>query len=329
MSVPIFQMVTVGILPSSLKKLYYRLKGAKIGKNVSLGLFSIINSKQIEIGDNSSIGPLTFINVKKFSIGKRVQIKMMVAIDTGEIIVDNDSIIMEQVTIGGMLTPRSVLNIGKRVKIFPFSFINPTDRIDIGDDVGVGGGNYIFTHSSWLSILDGYPVTFGPVKIGNKVWLPWRVFIMPNVTIGENTIIGANSTVTRSIPSNSLAFGSPAKVKYTDGSFLKKHSFEEKDQIVKNILKEFYEFRQYLGENLENTKILYEKKVSKIKNQDFNVYICLSAIDKKLRAVLNKENIVWFDLESKETIFSEKKIWKNVLEFFGRYGIRFSILDKN
>lgn len=52
----------------------------------------------------------------------------------------------------------------------------------------------------------------GDVNIGNYAWIGASVFINPGVDIGENTVIGANSVVTRSIPPHSIAAGVPAKV---------------------------------------------------------------------------------------------------------------------
>ena len=51
-----------------------------------------------------------------------------------------------------------------------------------------------------------------PVSIGNNVWLGSRVMVLKGVTIGDNSVIGAMSVVTRSIPANSLAIGAPARV---------------------------------------------------------------------------------------------------------------------
>lgn len=48
-----------------------------------------------------------------------------------------------------------------------------------------------------------------PVHIGRNCWIGAGVLIMPGVTIGDNTVIGAGSVVTKDIPSNVLAFGSP------------------------------------------------------------------------------------------------------------------------
>lgn len=51
-----------------------------------------------------------------------------------------------------------------------------------------------------------------PIIIGNNVWIGAHACILPGVTIGDNTVIGAGSVVTKSIPSNSLAIGNPCQV---------------------------------------------------------------------------------------------------------------------
>ena len=51
-----------------------------------------------------------------------------------------------------------------------------------------------------------------PVEIGDNVWLGARVIVMPGVTIGAGSAIGAGSIVTRDVPPRSLAVGCPARV---------------------------------------------------------------------------------------------------------------------
>lgn len=51
-----------------------------------------------------------------------------------------------------------------------------------------------------------------PVTIGDNVWIGMGAVILPGVTIGENSIIGAGSVVTKDIPANVIAFGSPCRV---------------------------------------------------------------------------------------------------------------------
>ena len=51
-----------------------------------------------------------------------------------------------------------------------------------------------------------------PVRIGDNVWIGANASIMPGVTIGENSVIGAGSVVTRDIPANVVAVGNPCRV---------------------------------------------------------------------------------------------------------------------
>ena len=51
-----------------------------------------------------------------------------------------------------------------------------------------------------------------PVRIGRNCWLGAGVIVMPGVTIGDNTVIGAGSVVTKDIPANVVAVGNPCRV---------------------------------------------------------------------------------------------------------------------
>lgn len=51
-----------------------------------------------------------------------------------------------------------------------------------------------------------------PIHIGKNCWLGAGVIVLPGITIGENTVIGAGSVVTKDMPSNVVAVGNPCKV---------------------------------------------------------------------------------------------------------------------
>jgi len=59
------------------------------------------------------------------------------------------------------------------------------------------------------------------VRIGNGSWLGYGTVVLPGSDIGEHVVIGANSVVTGTIPSFSVAVGSPAKVvrRYVNGAW--------------------------------------------------------------------------------------------------------------
>ncbi|WP_423202785.1 DapH/DapD/GlmU-related protein [Lactococcus lactis] len=51
-----------------------------------------------------------------------------------------------------------------------------------------------------------------PIHIEKNVWLGAGVIVLPGITIGENSVIGAGSVVTKDIPANVVAVGNPCKI---------------------------------------------------------------------------------------------------------------------
>jgi len=319
------------MMPSSFKRGIYRRKGYKIGKNVKFGFGSLITGKEVDIGDNTTIGFFSIIKAKKLKINKRVKIASMVYIDAGVVEIDDDAIIGEMVGIGGILTPKSYLRIGKRCHVFPYSILNPTYPLILDDDSSCGYANYIFTHGSWKSILEGYPVTFGPITVGKGVWLPSRVQIMPNVKIGDNAVIGAGSIVNKDIPAGCLAIGTPAKVIKRSGEFPPKVNQKKKKEILIKIINDFAAYLNYLD---IKTEILKEKDYIKLvifHDKRYMIYVFLNSIEyKKCDCIisLNKINkddvrdVQFFDIESKQ-YRGEGDLIDEIRSYFSRFGIRF------
>ena len=93
---------------------------------------------------------------------------------------------------------------------FSGTVIGAGKNIVIGDNVRCGA-NTLITDSDWHQ---GDPRTSpdSDVVIENNVWLGYGVKVLKGVRIGENSVIGAGSIVTRNIPSNVIAAGNPCKV---------------------------------------------------------------------------------------------------------------------
>lgn len=97
--------------------------------------------------------------------------------------------------------------------------------ISIGENCLITGDVKFITHDGSVYLLKNkYPNAdiFGRIIIGNNVFIGLRSTILPNVEIGDNVVIGAGSVVTKSIPSNSVAVGVPAKVVSTTTDYLAK-----------------------------------------------------------------------------------------------------------
>ena len=184
------------------------MKKFKTGKNSKIIAKSIDIHDSVVIGDNVSI-QCESIKIDKFSrIGNDIKIVCR-NLEIGEFLFMADGV---EIGRGGSTSPNSNVKIGKHVGIFERTVINPSESVEIGNDVGIGAEVMIWTHGAWLDITQGFPSDFGPVKIGNNVWLPARSIVLPNVTIGDDTVIGIGSIINKDIPSGCLAAGSPCKV---------------------------------------------------------------------------------------------------------------------
>lgn len=86
--------------------------------------------------------------------------------------------------------------------------------ITIGDDVQIGPNVQLLTptHPVEADLRRAKWEAAGPVSIGANVWLGGGVIVLAGVDIGENTVVGAGSVVTRDLPANVVAVGAPARV---------------------------------------------------------------------------------------------------------------------
>src|SRR5579872_1308505 len=255
---PIRSILLYGLWPNFIKVLLYRLKGYRIGKDVRIGLGAVICGDQVEVGDHTSIGFLTIIRGKNIRLGSYVQIGAMTFLDTPYIEIGEGTNINEQVFVGGLQFPDSRLAVGRNCSIMQFSFINPVPSVVIGDECVIGGHCLIFGHSSSLNQFEGYGVEFAPIEIGRGVGLAWRTFVLPGTKIGDGTMVGANSVVSGTLPSCSMAVGYPARVVGKAPVFPKQVSDEEKVAMFRRIVAEMFQFLVASGLECEKRGENYE-----------------------------------------------------------------------
>ena len=156
----------------------------------------IINPRYITLGDNIWFGPGTLlmaitqyptISMKHPEIEQEVQK------------------FEPRIVIGNRVTSTANLQIAAMKEIIIEDDVLFASNINITD--GLHGYDNPYEPYKYQKISK-----IAPIRIKKGCWIGQNVVILPGVTIGEYSIIGANSVVTKSIPPRSIAVGAPAKV---------------------------------------------------------------------------------------------------------------------
>ena len=121
---------------------------------------------------------------------------------------------------GAEIRPPMQCDYGYQIHVGARTFINygavllDVGKITIGEDVQVGPNVQFLTptHPLEPEARRAKWEAAKPITIGNNVWLGGGVIILPGVSIGENTVVGAGAVVTKDLPANVIAVGNPARV---------------------------------------------------------------------------------------------------------------------
>ena len=118
--------------------------------------------------------------------------------------------------------------------------------VEIGDNARFLDGFTLLTHDFvtkvFLNLYDEFVPSSGKVVIGKNVYFARQCTVLKGVTIGDNCIFGYGSLITKDIPANSVAVGSPAKVIGTVEDYYKKRCEKSIDEafIYARTIKERY-----------------------------------------------------------------------------------------
>lgn len=163
------------------------------------------------------------------TFGKRVTGNSLYIKNTGNIVI-GDNVKLNSYSVGEPFrtglsthTPEARIEIGDHC-IFNGAMLHCRTKIIIGNYCMFGPGVRIIDNDSHRvspEILERRKSPNSkPIEIGNNVWIGLNCLVLKGVKVGNNSIVAAQSVVTKSIPENVIVAGNPAKiVKSFDGKF--------------------------------------------------------------------------------------------------------------
>lgn len=337
--IPFLKLILFGFWPSFIKVWALKIQGQDIGRNVKIGLGSILVAENIKIEDNVKIAPFTIIMSMELKIRESVTIGSFSYFDIKDIFIGKKTRIRESVLIGGNRSPQSKLIIGSNCLILQNVLLNTTDSIEIGDNTAIGGGSKLFTHSSWLSILEGYPVIQGPINIGSNVWLPYDTTILANVNIGDHVVITPRTVVNQNIPEFSIAGGQPLKI--SKNFYCRNLSSAKREKILDSLiddLTEILKFDNFMKKEETEDISVYTKRGKKIilvrnlTGNGFNNYaeyrtslknvVVFIASNIKQKDIHQMNVPMVYFSDNKPEVKNSNELTELLLTFLSRYGIR-------
>jgi acetyltransferase-like isoleucine patch superfamily enzyme len=239
-----------------------RVEGEKVslGKSFKIGTNTSIRGKQIQIEDDVTIGSNTMISADHLSIGFGSRIEdnckiLLTGQDSKFSIGDNcfighdSKIIVPSFEAGDYVSLHNHLlvngykpcNLGHNVWIGQNCILNSTDRLTIGNGVGIGTYSCVWTHGFYGELIEGCTIfKIAPVIIEDDVWLIGSFnIISPGITVGKRSVILTGSVVTRDVPPYACVAGNPAKDITEKLHPYKQLTVEEKYEMMKSFMKEF------------------------------------------------------------------------------------------
>jgi len=157
----------------------------------------------------------------KLSVGNRVVIddySLLDARGSGDegVVIGDDVFIGRNVTIQSKVGSISIgksTNIGQNTVIVAQGGVQIGEMVTIAGGCSISGGAYKVERDS-TSNREHSKYTYGPIRIDKKCRLGMEVMVLDGVHIGEGTIIGAKSLITKDLPEYCVAAGIPAEIKY-------------------------------------------------------------------------------------------------------------------
>lgn len=114
------------------------------------------------------------------------------------------------------------VQVGKNTWIGPFTILDGSGGLTIGDNCSISAGVQIYSHDTveWATTGAQAPFSYAATRIGSNCYIGPNSIVAKGVTIGDGAVIGANSVVLADVPRGAKGWGVPCRVQESSGAAL-------------------------------------------------------------------------------------------------------------
>jgi acetyltransferase-like isoleucine patch superfamily enzyme len=214
----------------------------ELGPGCTIHSDSTLLCPQIYLGERCSFGLGFKVEVNQYlrigrcsSIGTRVSMAGQGISASEYLYVDHDAIIGG----GGARGPRAFLTIGKGIVVHAGSLVNISEPITMADYSGISLYVTLLTHFAYQPVLQGYSARFAPITLEEGAAVYMNSIVLPGVTVGAWSTVGAGAVVTKNVPPHCMAAGNPAQVVRGPEGYPRPLSPQQQDALMRTILADY------------------------------------------------------------------------------------------
>ncbi len=214
----------------------------EIGPGCTIGADSVLLCPEICLGERCSLGRALEVELNQYLrigsfgyIGARTGLAGQGISAQEGLFLDHDNIVGG----GGAKGPRAFLTLGKGNVVHADTLINISEPVSMGDYSGISAHVSVLTHFSHQPVLQGYAARFAPISIEDHVAIYIHAVLLPGITVGAWSTIGAGAVVAKDVPPHCLAVGNPAQVVRGPAGYPKPLSPPQQDALVRTILADY------------------------------------------------------------------------------------------
>jgi hypothetical protein len=206
--------------------------------------------------------------------------------------------------------------------------------VTLGEEVGIGGFSRLYTHGSWQSELDGFPIASAEARVGDFSWIGAGATILAGSEIGDYATVGGGTVMRRRVPSYAMATGNPGKVVLQNGGHLVHVPAEDRFNLCRRMVLEVADHVDWMDGKVETEEsedscrvtsgegvLMFRRRFSGV--EKVNAVISFERMSDALILEFEAAGIDWFDMDRRRCSRGMTGLSPLIRGIFSNHGVRF------